>query len=57
MSEPAFDIRTDARGTLVICTIDGEQGAARVMAKGEQDARDRAETQARAKLREKRGPA
>lgn len=57
MSEPAFTIIDTKRGKLVMCEIDGEQGAARVFAKGEQDARDRAETQARAKLREKRGAA
>lgn len=55
MSEPQFSKRVDARGVLVICDLDGETGAARVMAKGEQDARDRAEAQARAKLEEKRG--
>lgn len=49
-NEPAFIATTDARGTLIVCTIDGVQGAARVMGKGEQDARDRAEKQARDKL-------
>lgn len=57
MSEPQFDTRTDGRGVLVICTIDGETGAARVMGKGVQDARDRAEKQARDKLEAKRGAA
>lgn len=55
MSEPVFTSRTDARGTLWTCTIDGEQGAARVFGKGVQDARDRAEQQAREKLEAKRG--
>lgn len=50
---PLFETRMDKRGVLIVCTINGETGAARVMAKGEQDARDRAEAQARAKLRER----
>lgn len=48
--------RTDARGRLVICTVTDAQGfkhigAARVMSKGEQDARDRAQRQAEEKAR------
>lgn len=57
MSEPVFTKREDARGVIWTCTIDGHEGAARVMSKGEQDAKDRAESQARAKLEEKRGTA
>lgn len=55
MTEPEFTERTDARGKLIICTIDGHEGRARVFSAGEQDARDRAEAQAREKA--KRGPA
>lgn len=51
-SKPKWSERTDARGRLIICTISGVDGAARVFGKGEQDARDRAEQQARTKLAE-----
>lgn len=57
MSEPVFEITDTPRGKLVTCVIDGEFGAARVLSKGEQDARDRAEQQARAKLEARREPA
>lgn len=50
MSEPVFTERADARGKLIICTIDGHTGTARVFSKGEQDAKDRAEAQAREKV-------
>lgn len=56
MSAPQFETRTDARGTLVICTIDGETGSARVMSKGVDEAKARAEEQARKKA-EARGAA
>lgn len=49
MTKPVFSERTDARGRLIICTIGEHVGAARVFSKGEQDARDRAEQQAREK--------
>jgi hypothetical protein len=54
VTEPTFETRADTRGTLVICTYDGETGAARVDSKGEQNARDRAEAQARGKAVERR---
>jgi hypothetical protein len=62
VSDAVFEIKDDAaslhRGRLVICTVDGETGAARIGSKGEQDARDRAEAQARGKVAERdRGPA
>lgn len=41
------------RGKLVQCEIDGEVGAARVFSAGEDEAKQRAEAQARAKLAEK----
>lgn len=52
-----FTTQTDARGTLVTCTLDGETGSARVMGKGLDEAKQRAEAQARAKLEAKRGAA
>lgn len=55
MSDPQFTERTDARGKLIICTIGEHIGTARVFSKGEQDAKDRAEAQAREKA--KSGPA
>lgn len=55
MTQPVFTKREDARGVIWVCTINGHEGAARVMSKGEQDARDRAEQQARDKLEAKRG--
>lgn len=55
MTEAVFTERTDARGKLIICTIGEHEGAARVMSAGEQNARDRAEAQAREK--ERRGSA
>lgn len=57
MSEPTFETRTDARGALIVCTFEGEIGAARVMSAGENEAKQRAEAQARAKAKAKRGPA
>lgn len=57
MTTPVFTERTDQRGKLIICTIDGETGAARVFSAGEAEARQRAEAQARAKLERKRGAA
>lgn len=56
MSEPKFTTLEGPRGKLVMCEYEGEIGSARVFSKGEQDARDRAFEQARAKVRE-RGPA
>jgi len=49
MSEPDFSEITDARGRLIICRIGEHEGRARVFSGGEQDARDRAESQAREK--------
>lgn len=57
MSTPTFETKRDSRGVLVICTIDGEMGAARVFSSGEADARARAEAQARAKVENKNGAA
>lgn len=51
MSEPVWSERTDKRGRLIVCRIGEHEGAARVMSKGEQDARDRAEAQARDKAK------
>ena len=56
MSAPEFETITDARGQLVRCTIDGVTGAARVMSAGMEDARQRAELQARRLLDERDGP-
>lgn len=50
-----FEVKEDARGTLVICTIDGEVGAARVFSAGLDDAKKRAQEQAEAKVRERAG--
>ena len=47
--EPEFSERTDARGRLIICRIGEHEGSARVFSAGEQDAKDRAEKQAREK--------
>lgn len=46
---PEFTERTDARGRLIICRIGEHEGRARVFSAGEQDAKDRAEKQAREK--------
>lgn len=54
--DAVFDEKLDARGTIITCTLDGETGAARVMSKGIEEAKQRAEAQARAKLEAKRGP-
>jgi len=51
-----FEVKRDGRGPLVICRIGEQFGAARVFSAGEEDARKRAEAQARAK-EAKRGPA
>ena len=53
--KPVFTERTDSRGRLIICTIGEHQGAARVFSSGEQNARDRAELQARAKQKREEG--
>lgn len=49
MPEPQFEVVTQAGRQLVICTFGDYQGAARVFSAGLQDAKDRAEAQARAK--------
>ena len=46
---PVFSETADARGRLIICRIGDHEGRARVFSAGEQDARDRAERQAREK--------
>lgn len=56
MSEPVFTTIISERGKLVMCEYEGETGSARVFSKGEQDARDRAEAQARSKVRERGAP-
>lgn len=54
MPTAEFTVTTDARGKLVVCTYDGETGAARVFAsRGENEARQRAEAQARKKAAER----
>lgn len=50
---PVFSTRHTTRGVLIECEYGGEIGAARVFSAGEQDARDRAEAQARAKYEAK----
>jgi hypothetical protein len=50
---PEFTEKTDARGRLVVCTYAGETGAARVDSKGLDDAKARAEAQARKKAEER----
>lgn len=49
MSGPHFSERTVNGRRLIVCRIGEHEGAARVFAKGEQDARDRAEAEARKK--------
>lgn len=51
MSAAQYETRTDGRGKLVICTLNGETGAARVFTAGEEEARQRALAQAEAKVR------
>jgi hypothetical protein len=46
---PEFSERIDARGKIIVCRIGEHEGAARVFSGKEQDARDRAEAQAREK--------
>jgi len=46
-----YETTPDGR-TLVVCTVDGCRGAARVASKGMDNAKARAEAQARAKLAE-----
>lgn len=53
MPVPVFSLVEDKRGWRVVCEYDGVMGSARVFAKGEQDARDRAEAQARQKAAER----
>lgn len=48
---PTFETKSDARGKLVICTLDGETGSARVFTAGEEEARQRALAQAEAKVK------
>tara|TARA_R110000868_G_scaffold241634_1_gene497143 strand:+ start:119 stop:301 length:183 start_codon:yes stop_codon:yes gene_type:complete len=45
----AYETTPDGR-TLVVCTVDGCRGAARINSKGMDDAKARAEAQARDKL-------
>lgn len=52
-STPSFTVIDSKRGKLVMCEYEGETGSARVFSKGEQDARDRAFEQAKAKVRER----
>jgi hypothetical protein len=47
---PVFEEKEVGGRTLVVCTIDGETGAARIFSKGLEDAKQRAEAQARAKI-------
>ncbi len=47
--EPVFEVRTVSGKPLVICTLGEHVGSARIFSKGEDDARSRAEQQARAK--------
>lgn len=47
--EPVFEIVQHKDRTLVVCTYAGQQGTARVFSKGVEDAKSRAEAQARAK--------
>lgn len=54
--EPVFEVVQHKDRTLVICTYKGQQGTARVFSKGEADARDRAEVQARAKAAAQAAP-
>lgn len=49
MPEASFETKIVAGKPLVVCTYDGQTGTARVFSKGEDDARSRAEAQARAK--------
>jgi hypothetical protein len=54
--QPIFEEKQVGGRTLIVCTIDGEVGAARIFSKGVDDARERAEAQARAKVAAKRPP-
>ena len=49
MDEPVFEIVNVGGRPLVICTLNGFTGTARIFSKGEADAKSRAEAQARAK--------
>ena len=49
MVEPEFTEQTDERGKLIICRIGEHEGAARVFSGKDQDAKNRAEAQARDK--------
>lgn len=49
---PQFTTTTDGRGDLVVCTLDGVTGTARIFSKGELDAKQRAEARARQLLKE-----
>lgn len=53
---PEFRTERDARGELVICTLDGAEGRARVFTSGVEEAKARAEAQARAILKGQRAP-
>lgn len=50
MSVPVFTITDTPRGKLVTCVIDGKTGAARVFSAGVEEAKQRAEAQARGKV-------
>ncbi len=46
---PTFEVKTHGGRPLVVCTYDGQTGAARILSDGETAARSRAEQQARTK--------
>lgn len=48
-----FTEKRDSRGALIVCEIDGVQGAARVFSAGVEDAKKRAEAMALKKLAER----
>lgn len=54
MTEIVFTVKPHPRGDLVTCVIDGEIGSARVFSAGLDEAKQRAQAQAEAKLKAKR---
>lgn len=56
MSGPTYEVRQTRRGELVVCVIDGVEGTARVFSRGLEEAKARAEAQARRLLAERNAP-
>lgn len=56
MSQPSYEVRRVRGADLVVCTIDGVEGTARVFSRGLEEAKQRAEEQARRLLAERNAP-